>query len=479
MAIIFRCTQCHKPLKIASRKAGTQITCPSCSGSTLVPPDKSSLSSPPAPGQPSKTQAVELLPQTICPHCWVSFPPEDVLWISEHADLIGDPKLGAEQQQRFLPTRFTIEGNALDARELVCQALACPRCHLPIPRVLLQMEPFFVSMLGGPACGKSFFLTAMSWMCRRTFPLQAGLDFTDADMVCNRQLSEYEETMFLHPDGEQFVPLANLIPKTETSGKLYNSVSFGTQTVRYLSPYLFSIQPRAGHPGFDKRRQLSRVLCLYDNAGEHFLAGQDSTSNPVTQHLTQSKLLLFLFDPTQDQRFRALSRNGRCQALAQASDRTSRQETVLLEAAARVRRHLGLPHDARHQRLLLFVVTKYDIWSDLLPDMDTSDPLVQLDQRSGLDSDRIDRRSRQIRELLFRICPEVVLAAEQFTDRVVYMGVSALGCTPQPHPQLSKLAIQPKAIQPFWATIPLLYGLSKTLPGLLHGIRRKSPVGGA
>ena len=53
--------------------------------------------------------------------------PKDVLWISSHQDLLGDPRLGPEQQQRFLPSRFDLDGNALDARGFSCRNLACPR----------------------------------------------------------------------------------------------------------------------------------------------------------------------------------------------------------------------------------------------------------------------------------------------------------------------------------------------------------------
>ena len=57
----------------------------------------------------------KLLPRTTCPHCWTSFAPEETLFISAHADLLGDPRLGSDQQQRFRPTRFDLAGNALDA----------------------------------------------------------------------------------------------------------------------------------------------------------------------------------------------------------------------------------------------------------------------------------------------------------------------------------------------------------------------------
>lgn len=103
-----------------------------------------------------------LLSQLTCPHCWHQFPCEQLLWIAEHQDLMGDPVLGPDHRQRFLPTRFDVECRALDARGFACHSLACPRCHLLFPRALLETDPLFVSVLGAPSSGKSFFLAAMS-----------------------------------------------------------------------------------------------------------------------------------------------------------------------------------------------------------------------------------------------------------------------------------------------------------------------------
>ena len=79
------------------------------------------------------TRPAKLLSQVTCPHCWESFSPEDVLWISEHVDLLGDPLLGPEQQQRFLPSRFTMQGDAIDSKGMTCRSPGLPRCHLPMP----------------------------------------------------------------------------------------------------------------------------------------------------------------------------------------------------------------------------------------------------------------------------------------------------------------------------------------------------------
>ncbi len=66
------------------------------------------------------TRPAKLLAQVTCPHCWESFAPEDVLWISEHVDLLGDPLLGPERQQRFLPSRYTVQGDAIDSKGMTC-----------------------------------------------------------------------------------------------------------------------------------------------------------------------------------------------------------------------------------------------------------------------------------------------------------------------------------------------------------------------
>src|SRR4051794_14371504 len=121
-----------------------------------------------------------LLRRVTCPHCWTAFPPENVLWIAAHPELLGDTKLGPEDPQRFLPSRFNVDGNALDSKGFVPPSLACPHCHLPAPRALLEAEPFFVSILGTPACGKSYFLTAMTWQLRSILTLEFGVSFADA-----------------------------------------------------------------------------------------------------------------------------------------------------------------------------------------------------------------------------------------------------------------------------------------------------------
>ncbi len=259
--------------------------------------------------RPTEAEPIRLLTRVTCPHCWETFPPEQVLWISEHVELLGDSRLGPERQQRFLPSRFTVDGDAVDARGMTCRSLACPHCHLTVPRAMLEMEPLFLSILGSPASGKTFFLTTMTWQLRQVLPMHFHVAFTDADPTANRVLNACEESLFLNPDETRLTPLGNLIRKTELQGELYDTVAYGQQTVSYPRPLLFTMQPREGHSRADSAK-LTRMLCLYDNAGEHFQPGQDTASSPVTRHLARSRAVLFLFDPTQDPRFRSASRTS-------------------------------------------------------------------------------------------------------------------------------------------------------------------------
>ena len=81
---------------------------------------------------------------------------------------------------------------------------------------------------------------------------------------------------------------------------------------------------------------------------------------------------MFLFDPTQDARYRRLSsgKTADPQMMEHAErlqrQRTVRQEMVLSEAAQRVRRYAGLQQSQKHDRPLIVVVTKFDAWKHLL-----------------------------------------------------------------------------------------------------------------
>lgn len=421
-----------------------------------------------------------ILERVTCPHCWEQFPPEKLLWISEHSDLLGDQRLGPDHQTRFLPTRFNVSGEALDVKGFVCHQLACPHCHLGIPRSLLEMEPLFLSIFGAPASGKSYFLAAMTWELRKILPLQFRVSFADADPVMNRNLNEYEESVFSGSSTEELVPLASLIRKTEEQGDLYDTVSYGNQTVSYPRPFLFAVQPLPEHPNGDRRGKLSRTVCLYDNAGESFQPGKDSAAAPVTRHMAHSSVLFFVFDPTQDSRFQRKMNESGC-GLTTAM-RTMRQEPILQEAAARIRRYSGLRQSEKHNRPLVVILTKFDAWWQLLGNDVAPNPWREVRQPnaadestaiiSALETSLIEYQSQLARDLLLRTTPEIVTAAEGFAREVIFMPVSAVGWNVEIDGRTGQQVIRPVEAEPYWVTTPFLYGLSRAASGMIPSVTR-------
>ena len=413
---------------------------------------------------------VSLVKRVTCPHCWFTFKPEQVLWVAQHEDLMGDPVL-PEEHQRFLPTRFTLEGHALDARGQVCQNIACPQCHLTLPRVILENEITFMSIIGSAGSGKSNFLAAMTWELRHKLAKQFGLVFADADKEANWILNRYEESLFL-PDNPD-VPV--VLEKTRTQGDLYRSVLINGQETQLPKPFLFSLHPSADHPQAKNRQKLGRLVCFYDNAGEHYGVGADTANSPVTRHLARSRVLMFLFDPTQDPRFRAKCKNVSHDPQVVEPLHTVRQETILSEAAARVRKHAGISSYQKTEKPLLVLVGKSDIWSGLIGDDIQKEPVVE--DASGkspvavVDIPRIERVSRHVRKLLLEIAPEIVSTAEDFSTEVVYMPVSALGHSPEKEPDKSGLYVRPRDIHPHWVTSPLLYSYARWSKGLIAGVK--------
>jgi hypothetical protein len=407
---------------------------------------------------------LEIQPQLTCPSCWAKLEPADLLWISSHPDLRGDPYLGSDTLKRFLPSRFDVEGFALDAKGLRCQSLACPRCHQSIPRILVEVKPTFISILGAPASGKSYFIASSVWEIRKRLR-QFHVNFADADPVANQIISRYEQKLFLNERPDQFVAL----PKTEQEGELYQLVNYGDRQELYARPFVFSLRPTAEHIAMRRgndMRLTSRALCLYDNAGEHFQPSLESELSPATDHLALSEALLYVFDPLQHPRFR-----DRCRAFStdpQLGDefRCYRQDEVLLEAAKRIRQKANLPQHERFRKPLVVIVNKHDAWGQLLPDVDlhASQPFRMLsDGTFGVDLQMIQCVSQQTRRLLEATAPEVVAACDSFGEDVTFIPASPQGCSPERKQTGDAIAlgVRPNQIDPVWADVPLLYGLAR------------------
>ena len=70
-----------------------------------------------------------------------------------------------------------------------------------------------------------------------------------------------------------------------------------------------------------------------------------------------------------------------------------------------------------------------------------------------------------------KYCPEIVAAATAFSSDVTYIPVSALGCSPTL--QGTQLVVDPEKIEPWWAEVPMLYAMQRTIPRLIPTIQSK------
>ena len=84
------------------------------------------------------------------------------------------------------------------------------------------------------------------------------------------------------------------------------------------------------------------------------------------------------------------------------------------------------------------------------------------------DAARRDRGGvAEVARVSWKLCPEIVSAAESFAEQVIYIPVSATADSPEVDPKSGLFGIRPRDIDPMWAEVPLLYVLSRWLEGLV------------
>jgi len=317
----------------------------------------------------------------------------------------------------------------------------------------------------------------MTWRLRSTMRSRFRVRFTDADIEANRTLIDRENALFHNPRPDTVTPVADLVRATEPVGGWHSSVSYGDFTRRWPRPFLFDIGPDSEHPGFSSPRRLTRTLCLYDNPGGHFLAGGDDTDSP-SRHSNRAALLILLFDPLQERGFFAEIRKTRPGMTAPIADGRTPQDRAFAEAASSILAGSRNGVSTRTSIPVIVAVTKMDLWQTSVAPMSNRDYIVPPavgERTSTLDPRPIRQRSAEIRSLMNRICPAVVSNAESISTDVTYIGVSALGTSPQPMASTSwqqsmaeevPTGVCPRDIEPQDAELPLVYGLSLTIPGL-------------
>jgi hypothetical protein len=363
-------------------------------------------------------------------------------------------------------------GAAYDSDGVLCHRYACPNCHLEIPRQMFHLPDYFVSIAGAPASGKSYFLASMIWQLRKTMAQKFCLDFNDCDPALNRRIREYESAQFMGSDDPD-KPVT--IEKTDIQGDIYNQTVINNVSTTLAQPFSYSIMPVPSHPYYQTIKNAAQVCCMYDNASESFLPGADLTSQPVTRHLASSDAIFFVFDPTQDVRFRGACKkpvNDPQMMQTEGVDvrkSSIAQETVLTNVVTHIKK---LTHTSAQNRLkmpLIIVLTKYDAWQQLVDFKNSEKPWVKtsnLPVRIYNDVE-VQKRSDVLRTLLLDLIPGLVSTAEVASENVAYIAVSATGCAPEVGPVdpisgKCPLVYRPRNIKPIWAEVPFLHSLMMT-----------------
>ena len=307
-----------------------------------------------APSVPQTSQ-VESFGDILCPHCWWKFNYEEILYIAEHPDLVGDPICGSDVQKRFLPEKFTSTGKAIDMKGVPCSDMACPKCHVFIPKIALtKNDPMIFSIVGAPNSGKSFLLTSMIYKLRQILPTRFNISMVDADPKANFMIHDYENTFFFSdPD----TPVS--LNKTEEQGDLYNKVIFDDVVINLPKPIFLQMSRMDA----DDEADITKTIVMYDNSGESFQPGKDTINNPATLHLGHSESIFYLFDPLQHPLFKSMiSKSGGKQV--EKTSLASRQEILLDEMVNRIEKNTNAVRP--FNKSIYILVTKYDLWKNLL-----------------------------------------------------------------------------------------------------------------
>lgn len=258
-----------------------------------------------------------------------------------------------------------------------------------------------------------------------------------------------------------------MVAKTDLAGRLYRR--FRTEDADWLAPkpQLFSV----------RRNNASRMLCLYDNAGEHFLPGRDESHAPVTRHLAVSASVVFVVDPTHDRRVQNRI-GGAASVLKRGGGGRSEhgQDIVLIEAANRIRKTRGISSNERLAVRVIIALTKADLWArELMSEAGIENPW-QGDQHPGIAMpplELLDRIHHGCLRVMRNAMPELVATAKAIDPEFRFVPLSALGTapastvTPSGRESASRSKIRPCDIQPAWPAAPLLLALAAAEPTLL------------
>lgn len=390
------------------------------------------------------------------PRCFLRFRTDAILAI--HPTETGDEELGESENKRFLPKRFSANGVPLTGEGREAHRFACPHCRGELPPGFLEKPPHMLSIIGDSMAGKSYYLTIAINQLKRTLQRDLRVRLIDADPKANDTITRMIAKLF-HPGSS---PEDSRMIKTQMAGETYGRYMRHGKEVSLPKPFGYRIS-RQGHD--------SASMVFYDNAGEHFRPDNDDLElSNATEHVAWASGLLFLFDPLQHRDvLPRIPKDLDPQVASMMGNRVLRfdQDVILAELTRRIRQWRQLGINQTHQAPLALVVGKHDLITGLLP-LEGLTTSVCADGKLSLGA--IEHNSNRTREFLEEYCPDIVAAAEDLSDEVMYFPASAFGC-----PAISLPGIEgvegcvpdPRSLKPYLVEAPFLWLLSKMEPDLV------------
>lgn len=387
-----------------------------------------------------------------CPNCCAAFAAADLLSIATHPELRGDSRLGEAEMQRFIPAAFDSDGFALDERGGRCAEQACPACHHKLPLFFAEMTQHIYPIIGVPGAGKSYYLATLVQELERRLPLEFGLPFRDADPAANEPLNDMRRRVFTAT-----TPQDAYIGKTHLRGRLYQEVHRNGRSQHAPRPFIYTLN-QGGEV---------HSTVFYDHAGASFDPTADDEQSACTDFLKVADGLLFLFDPTTNPGFRAILQDVKDPQIEQSLYPPGRQTGLLAEMEVRLRTALNLPPGLKVTTPLAIIIGKSDCWQHLLG----PEPLLPIVHKGQVRPDNVAANSARLRELLFRIAPQICVNAEAISSSVCYFAASAFGHSPitfaDEQTGAPLLGPQDANLTPRHITDPVLWLLSSQAPQLL------------
>jgi len=373
--------------------------------------------------------------------------------VANHPALKGDPLLGGDAYLRFLPNRFAGH-KALDVKGNECSEIACPHCHHVVPMTMLRCPQHLISLVGDAQSGKSYLMTVMTKCLTDTLATNFDGFYEDATPAGNASLRDMIRMLF----GASSIQDGAFLQKTKLDGEMYHRLKRNGEDREVLLPRPFIFH-------FSSSKHKGANLVYYDNAGEHFQPGSDSSENPAAQHVAAASGILFLFDPFNDVDFKRAMRKNPTEDPQFDQNVTGDIMAIMSEMKNRIQKISG---QEKLKAPLAFIVGKYDAWGgSLLPN---GQQFYDSRVPGSLNARAIQHNSDLTHKILMQHCPGVARMAESLSEDVVFFPVSAFGSPAHKVQQIdgTKMNIpDPAQLKPFLVDVPILWLMSRFAPDIV------------